>query len=145
MILSKKRDAFTLIEVLIAVVIVGILATLATPGLMKKMRDMRLNATKGTMAGIESALVDYRGDMGRFPTEREGLEALIEKPGGKGSENWNGSYLKNSKAIPKDSWKTDFEYNLPPNIKDKSLRYYELISYGPTGEANESDYIHMGE
>lgn len=145
--IHNKQEAFTLMEVLIAVVIIGILATLAGPRIIEFKRKMEINASKATLAAIETALHDYRDDMGQFPSQKVGgLDALVQRPVGKGAERWNGPYLKGKTEVPTDYWNREIEYNLPPNIKHKNkYKYYELISYGPNGEEDESDNFDFGE
>ena len=143
MIQAKKQSAFTLMEVMIAVVVIGILATLAGPRVMKMLDKIKLNTTMGRMAAIETAIQNYREEMGPLPQR---LEDIVVKPTGKGSEKWDGPYIKGAKELPIDAWNNEFEYNKGQNIKHKDVyRYYEIISYGPTGEEDESDYIHMGD
>lgn len=143
MIQTKKQGAFTLMEVMIAVVVMGILATLAGPQILKKLATIKLNQTKSTMSAIEAALSDYRQDMGPLPQR---LDELVVRPTGKGSDRWDGPYIKGAKEIPLDAWNNEFEYNKGQNIKHKDIyKYYEIISYGPTGEEDESDYINIGE
>ena len=147
MVYTKKRDAFTLIEVLIAIVIIGILATLAGPRIMKIKEKIEVNSTKGTMAAIKTALMDYRDDFGSFPGPKEGgLEALVKNPfSGAGAEKWDGPYISGKTEVPKDYWNREIEYNLPPNIQNKNkYKYFEIISYGPSGPDNEKDNIDMG-
>jgi len=141
---AKKRDAFTLLEVMIAIVIIGILATLVVPNVMKRWKNVRVNQTQATMAALKSALLDYKNDMGQFPTRREGgLQVLVEKPNIKGAENWDGPYLE-GKKIPVDAWGQEFEYNRPPErYKGEGYKYFEIISPGPDPEAGEPE-IHMG-
>lgn len=145
--MTRKKEAFTLMEVMIAVVVIGVLATLAIPGVMRMRRQLQKNSTKATMAGIESALHDYRDDIGHFPTRQEGgLEAIVVRPRGPAGEKWDGPYLKGKDELPQDSWGYDFEFNLGPAIKSKTkYKYYEIISYGPEGPDNEKDNISMGE
>lgn len=145
--MTQKRAAFTLIEVMIAVFVIGILATFAIPGAMRMWEKIKINTTKGTIASIETALYNYRDDIGHFPTKREGgLDALVQPPQGPGSEKWNGPYLKGKSEMPLDAWNSPFELNLGEDIvqKDKH-KYYEIVSYGPKGPDDDSDNIYMGE
>ena len=137
---ARTKKAFTLVEVMLAVVIIGVLSTLIIPGIMKKWKQMEVNTTKSTMAALKSALNDYRQDVGHFPTAEEGgLEALVKRP--KGIKKWDDSYLENTIDVPTDKWGQEFEYNIPPK-KYKNYKYYEIISDGP--EDAEED-IHMGQ
>jgi general secretion pathway protein G len=142
----QKREAFTLMEVMIAVVVIGILATFVVPNVMRMRKRIQRNTTMGIMASIETALHDYREDIGHFPRRKEGgLDALVQKPQGQGMEKWDGPYLKGKTEMPLDSWNQPFELNLPPNIINKQkFKYYEIISYGPNGPDDESDNIYVG-
>lgn len=143
----RKQDAFTLMEVMLAVVVIGILATLALPGIMRMRRRLQKNTTLATMATLETAIRDYQEDIGHFPTRQEGgLEAIVTRPRGKAAEKWDGPYLKGRTELPQDSWNYDFEYNTGPAIKDKArFKYFEIISTGPNGPDDESDDLSMGE
>ena len=133
----KKRNAFTMIEILVVVFIIGLLATLIGPRLVKMITKGEISATKATMAALKSSLVEYRQDMGHFPTKREGdLEALIVSPNTKAAgQYWSkDGYLEGTDEVPLDGWKNDFEYNCPPEVYKKKYKYYEIISEGPEGE-----------
>jgi general secretion pathway protein G len=144
--LTKKQDAFTIMEVMIAVIVIGILATFAIPNVMRMWKKIKVNTTMGVMATIETALHDYREDIGHFPRRKEGgLDALVQKPQGQGMEKWDGPYIKGKTEMPLDAWNQPFELNLPPDIvkKDKH-KYYEIVSHGPNGPDDETDNIYIG-
>lgn len=134
---------------MIAMVIIGILATFAVPQIQKIRERISKNTTQGLMATIEGALINYKEELGHFPTQKEGgLDALVTRPVGKDYETkWQGPYIKGATVVPKDGWGHDFIYNLAPNIQKKDrFRYYEIISYGPNNDANnESEHLYMGE
>ena len=78
--------------------------------------------------------MDFKGDVGRFPNKREGLEALVKKPATK-PEGWDGTYIEGRDEVPQDAWRNDFDYNVGPDIKSKDkYKYFEIISYGADGE-----------
>src|SRR3954469_24611254 len=105
---NKARQGMALMEVMLAVMILGILASLVGPAILRKLRQVNVNTTKSTMATIKSALLDYKQDMGHFPTKKEGsLNALVTKPNIKGSEKWDGSYLEGQNEVPQDRWGND--------------------------------------
>ncbi len=133
---QRKNDAFTLMEVMLAVAILGILAALVGPGIVKKMRQVTVNTTKTKMENLKAAVLDYKVDIGHFPSKREGgLEALVVKPNIKGADRWDGPYLSGRKEVPLDGWRNDFDYNVGQDIKNKDkYRYFEIISYGSDGE-----------
>ena len=145
----KKNKAFTLMEVMLAIMILGILAALVGPGIVRKMRAVTVNTTKTTMENLKATILDYKMDIGHFPTKREGgLEAIVIKPNVKGMEKWDGPYLSGKKEVPMDGWHNEFEYNTGAAIKNKEYRYFEIISYGADGEPGgegENTELHTGE
>jgi general secretion pathway protein G len=140
--LSRKQDAFTLIEIMIVVIVIGVLATMVGPRIMKYWETIKLNQTKATIAGLQAGIQDYYGDVGSFPKR---LDYLLDSPGGKMAAKWRGPYLK-GKDLPLDPWNTEYEYNSPP-IRFKAeyrYKYYEIFSLGPDKEESADD-IQAGE
>jgi general secretion pathway protein G len=120
----RRERGFTLIEILVVVIIIGLLAALVGPKLFGKVSGARLNAAKAQIELFGTALDAFRLDTGRYPTSEEGLKALREKPSG--LEGWQGPYLP--KEIPADPWKRAYVYRSPGEHYD-----YDLISYGLDG------------
>jgi general secretion pathway protein G len=116
---------FTLIELMIVVVILGILATIIMPRMLNRPEQARRMKAKVDIRNIESALALFKTDTGRFPTTSEGLEALVSDPGIKGY-NRNG-YLD---KVPVDPWGNRYVYICP----GVASRDYDLESYGRDGE-----------
>ncbi|MEJ2701571.1 MAG: type II secretion system major pseudopilin GspG [Sedimentisphaerales bacterium] len=116
---------FTLIELMIVVVILGILATIIMPRMLNRPEQARRMKAKVDIRNIESALALFKTDTGRFPTTSEGLEALVSDPGIKGY-NRNG-YLD---KVPVDPWGNRYVYICP----GVASRDYDLESYGKDGE-----------
>ncbi|MGR6035689.1 MAG: type II secretion system major pseudopilin GspG [Candidatus Nitrosoglobus sp.] len=108
----KYADSFgfTLIELLVVLVILGLLAGLVGPQVMKYLGGAKTDSTRLQIENMASTLDLYRLDVGRYPTTDEGLQALVEAP--PGASNWNGPYLK-KKQVPKDSWGNEYHYRSP--------------------------------
>jgi len=115
---------FTLIEIMIVVIIIGLLAALVGPRLFGKLAMAKQKSAKAQIELFGTAFDTFRLDTGRYPTTEEGLKALREKPSG--AENWNGPYLP--KEIPLDPWGKPYIYKSPGEHYD-----YDLISYGLDG------------
>lgn len=134
--MRKKQKGFTLIEVLIVMVILGLLAALVGPRMFGKVGKSKQKAAKSQIALFETSLDTYRLDMGRYPAGIEGLQALREKP--EDSENWDGPYL--SKDVPLDPWGNAYVYVCPGEHGD-----YDIISLGadknPGGEEENMDIV----
>lgn len=144
---AKKSKAFSLMEVMIAMVIIGILATFAIPGALRMWKKVNINHAKGTMATIQSALIQYKEDMGHFPTQREGgTDALFEQPNVPGAEGrWDGSYMPGHETMPDDPWKNPFEINFGTDIQNKKkYRFLEIICTSENGPDDESDNFDIG-
>lgn len=125
----KKQSGFTLIEVMVVIVILGVLAVLIVPNVMGRGEKAKVDATKISLKGVASALDQYKMDNNHYPTEQEGgLEALIKKPDT--AKNWvPGGYVKG--GYPKDSWDNDLQYSQPGT----DGRPYDLYSFGADGKA----------
>jgi len=128
-------NGFSLIELMVVIVILGILAGLIMPKLMGRTDDAKIVKAQVDIASLDTALKLYKLDNGEYPTTEQGLKALIEPPdkdGGKG--DWKkGGYLE-KKALPKDPWGRDFIY-LSPGIHGE----YDIISYGADGVPGGED------
>ena len=124
---SYSRAGFTLIEVLLVVVIIGILAAVVVPRLSGRVGQSQISAAKSSIASVSLALDLYETDTGKFPPS---LQSLLTK----GSEqNWRGPYLKKGE-MPLDPWGHEFVYTLKENG-------YEVKSYGANGSDGGDDDI----
>jgi general secretion pathway protein G len=121
---------FTLIEIMVVIVILGILITYVAPKFMGRTEQAKRTQTKIQIGSIETALKLYRLDNGYYPTTEQGLEALVEAPTvGRLPKAWReGGYLEKGK-VPKDPWGNEYVY-LSPGVQGD----YDLSSYGPDGE-----------
>ncbi|MBA7475932.1 Type II secretion system protein G [subsurface metagenome] len=130
MILKAKKQklhnaGFTLIELMIVVVILGLLATIIMPRILNRPEQARRMKAKVDIRSIESALALFKTDTGRFPTTSEGLEVLVSNPGIKGYNT--DCYLDKS---PSDPWGNKYVY-ISPGVHSRD---YDLKSYGKDGE-----------
>ncbi len=134
---TLSRQGFTLIEVMIVVVILGILAAVVVPKILDRPDQARITAAKADIAIIMQALKIYRLDNGSYPSTDQGLQALVQKPATNPlPANWKqGGYLE---RLPSDPWKTPYQY-LNPGIKGE-IDVYSLGADGqPGGEGNNAD------
>ena len=123
---------FTLIEILLVVIIIGILVSLVAPRLAGRSEEARIQAARADIEGGLSLALDlYEVDNGRFPRD---LEDLVAKPSGAG--NWTGPYLK--KGVPSDPWKNAYVYRMPGQNNSNS---YDLFSAGSDGQEGTQDDI----
>jgi general secretion pathway protein G len=126
-----RSRGFTLIEIMVVIVILGILAGLVLPRFMGRTEEARKVKAKLQIENLESALKLYKMDNGAYPTTEQGLEALVQKPtAGAVPGNWReGGYLEKGK-IPQDPWNRAYVY-ISPGIKNKD---FDLKSLGADGE-----------
>jgi general secretion pathway protein G len=125
---GKKLDqrGFTLIELMVVIVILGILVGIVAPRIMDQPEEAKQVKAKAQIEGLTSALKMYKLDNGAYPTTDQGLMALVEAPSG--AKKWRkGGYLEKGK-IPKDPWGNEFIYLCPGTNGD-----FDLISYGTDG------------
>jgi len=121
-----SNTGFTLIELMIVVVILGMLATIIMPKILDRPEQARRMKAKVDIRSIEAALALFKTDTGRFPTTSEGLEVLLSNPGIKGY-NADG-YLD---KVPSDPWGAKYVY-ISPGLNSRD---YDLKSYGKDGES----------
>ena len=120
--MSNKQTGFTLIEMMIVVAIMAIMSAMLAPTLFNQVSKAEKARTASDIRQIESALKFYRLDNYRYPTQSQGLQALITAPSGSEATSWNGPYLE---AIPKDAWKQDYRY-ANPGTHGKTVEVYTL-------------------
>jgi len=123
---AHKLRGFTLLELLVVVVIIGLLAGLVAPRYFDQVGRSNVQIARAQINALEKALDQYRLDMGTYPTSDQGLQALVVKPDG--AEKWQGPYLK--KSVPPDPWGRPYGYRGPGEHGD-----YDLFSLGADGQA----------
>lgn len=126
----KKHAGFTLIEVMVVVVILGILSAIVVPKIMSRPEQARMVKVKQDILAIQSALDLYKLDNGRYPTTEQGLDALVNKPTASPlPNNWKSDgYLQ---KVPQDPWGEDYQYS---NDGDQ----LKIWSFGPKGRDGDS-------
>lgn len=127
---SFTQAGFTLVELLVVMVILGLLVALVAPNYIGRVDKSKREAARTQVENFGAALDMFRLDVGRYPSSQEGLDALRQRPSG--LDRWDGPYLK--KDIPRDPWGNGYVYRSPGEREA-----YELISLGPDGVAGGSD------
>jgi general secretion pathway protein G len=130
-----NQRGFTLIELMVVIVILGILAGLIIPRIMGRPEEARRMKARVQIESIETALKLYKLDNGSYPSTEQGLQALVEAPTvGQLPKAWrDGGYLEKGK-VPKDPWDNEFIY-LSPGVNSD----FDLMSYGADGEPGGED------
>jgi general secretion pathway protein G len=124
-IVRRGQQGFTLVELLLVLVILGILAAIVLPRFTNRTKQAQVAATQTQIATFKTALDAYEVDNGYYPKGKNGLMDLIQQP--RDSQNWRGPYLQ-ADAIPKDPWGNDYIYECPGRHNPTS---YDISSLGP--------------
>ena len=134
--IKMDDSGFTLIEIMVVVVIIGILVGAVALNFRTAPDQARWNKTKAAVATLESAVELYKLDNGRYPTTEQGLQALVEAPQIEPApKKWRkGGYLQKGK-VPNDPWDNEYLY-LCPGVHD----YFDIFSFGADGVAGGEDY-----
>jgi general secretion pathway protein G len=129
-----RSGGFTLLELLVVMVIIGLLAAYVGPKYFAQIGKSEVKTTKAQIVALEKALDQYRLDTGHYPTTEQGLGALVTKPSNE--LKWDGPYL--SKAVPNDPWGNPYVYKSPGDHGD-----LDIMSYGrdgrPGGDGEDAD------
>jgi general secretion pathway protein G len=130
----RRRCArgFTLIELLLVLVILAVLAAVVVPKFTNRSEQARTTAARTDISVIEGAIDQFEVDCGRFPTNDEGVGALVQAPGN--VQSWRGPYIK--RGIPSDPWGNAYVYRYPGTNNPSS---YDLFSMGPDGREGNDD------
>ena len=122
------RHGFTIIEVMAVILIIGILGSIVAVNVVGRIDKAKVTSTKANLKVLHSAVIQFKLDTGRYPTEEAGLQELVEQP--TDVTGWNtGGYLETT-SLPKDAWGNEFVYQLSPD----SGKPFVIISYGADGE-----------
>lgn len=128
---SRRSAGFTLVELLVVLVILGLLAALVAPRVLSYLGSSKTKTAQLQITSFADALDLYRLDNQGLPTTAEGLKALVEKPAN--ATGWNGPYLSQNK-IPQDPWGKDYQYAAPGQHGE-----YDLFSLGADGKPGGED------
>ena len=136
---QKTSDAFTLVEIMVVVVIIGILAATILPKFIGVTHDAKVSAAKSQTAELESALERFYVHMDRYPTADEGLKVLVDAPANDENKKWRGPYIK---QLLNDPWGNPFQYAFPGTHHPTS---FDVWSRGADGQdGGEGDNADIG-
>jgi general secretion pathway protein G len=138
---SENKLGFTLLELVVVIIVLGLLAAIVAPQILGRVSDARTTSAETQVALFGTALDNYRLDNGAYPTTEQGLAALREKPTRAPiPTNWRGPYLR--KDVPLDPWGKPYIYRSPG---ERNASGYDLSSLGrdgkPGGEGEDKDVI----
>lgn len=133
--MPATRRGFTLIELIVVLIVIGLLAGLVAPQILGRVAEARTTTARAQVELLGVALENYRLDNGAYPSTAQGLEALRTKPGAAPSpRNWKGPYIK--KPVPVDPWDRPYIYR-SPGIQDR--QGFELMTLGRDGKPGGED------
>ena len=132
---TSRRAGFTLIEILVVIVVLGLLAALVGPRILGRVSDAQSASARSQIELLGLALDSYRLDNGSYPTTDQGLAALNDKPASEPRPpNWRGPYLR--KDVPLDPWGRPYVYRSPG---ERNPSGYDLVTLGHDGQPGGSD------
>ncbi len=130
---NQRMKGFTLIEIIVVVVIIGLLAAVIAPNIFGQVEEARIKKSLSDLRAIESALNLYRLDNFNYPTTEQGIQALVSKPSGSPeAKNWRkGGYIP---RMPLDPWGSEYQYTNPGTSGD-----FDLFTFGADGKVGGED------
>ena len=133
----RRARGFTLIEIMVVVIIIGLLAAVIVPTVISKVDEAKVAKAKADIQALETALTEFRLDNSKYPTSEQGLTALVTQPTDPSIKHWRpGGYIQ---RVSKDPWGNDYQY-VYPGTHGKE---YDVFSYGadgaPGGEGIDAD------
>ncbi len=133
---QKNNQGFTLIEIMLVVIIIGMMAVVIVPRFAGKQEKAKVAKARTEIAALCLALDNFELDVGRFPSTEEGLSALFEKPASLGPEvEWDGPYLR--EMLP-DPWGNEYQYRYPGEVAVD----YDVWTFGPDGQEGGGDELY---
>ena len=130
---SRRREGFTLVEMLLVLVILAVLAAVVVPRFAGRGKQAKVTAAEAEISALETALDAFEIDNGYFPKSGD-LEALVTQPNN--TPDWKGPYIR--RDVPKDPWDNDYLYEYPGS---HNVNGYDLSSFGPDGRPGGDDDI----
>jgi len=127
-----RNRAFTLIELLLVLVILGVLALVVVPKFAGRSEEARKTAARTDISMLEGQIDIFEQDCGRYPSNEESLGALVTAPAN--APKWKGPYIK--RGVPKDPWGNEYVYRYPGT---HNVNSYDLYSWGPDGKEGSDD------
>mgnify|MGYP003333813058 CR=1 FL=1 len=128
---ARRRSAFTLVEMLLVLVIIGTLAAIVIPKIAGRGEDARIKAAGAQIASFGTALRMFEVDNGFYPKGKDGLNQLLQAP--QNAPGWKGPYLESVIEVPRDPWGNPYVYECPGKHNPSG---YDLMSAGPDGRAD---------
>ena len=123
----RKARGFTLIEIMVVVIIIGLLAAVIVPQVVSKVDEARVSKAKEDIQALETALTEYRLDNSEYPSSDDGLDALIKQPNDPSVTHWHGPYIQ---RLSKDPWGRAYQYAYPGTHGQP----YDLFTLGADGQ-----------
>lgn len=135
---DRRCFAFTLIEIMLVVIIIGTLAAVMVPRFAGKRQKAQIAKAKTEIASLGAALDAFEIDTGKFPSQDEGLDALLQRPASLAPEiEWDGPYMR---EVTFDPWGSEYQYQYPGEFAVD----YDLLSFGPDmQEGTEDDLMNV--